>query len=62
MIQVCAWCKEQIRDLGGDSQEVSDGICADCRKKHFPETRRSVREQAAALVAKDSAERDRPRG
>lgn len=30
---------------------VSDGICADCRKKHFPETLRTVQENAQELIA-----------
>lgn len=78
MIQVCAWCKTTIRDLGGEAgkseapgpldesgrktgrsdKETSDGICLDCRKEFFPETLRSVREQAAKLVASPAAKSD----
>jgi hypothetical protein len=61
MTQICAWCKKEIRDLGGE-EGISDGLCLDCRKKHFPETLRSVREQAEALVAKDAPQRNLARG
>lgn len=30
---------------------VFDGICADCREKHFPETLRTVQENARDLLA-----------
>jgi hypothetical protein len=62
MIQICAWCKTQIADLGGDPEEVSDGICKDCLGKYFPERGKSVREQAQALVDQDAPQRARSRG
>jgi hypothetical protein len=49
MIQMCAWCKDKIRDLGGETG-ISDGICAGCRKEYFPETLLSVREIAQAIL------------
>lgn len=56
MIQMCAWCKKTMRDLGGQ-EGISDGICIECRKEHFPETLLTVREQGEALVAEDDAQR-----
>jgi hypothetical protein len=62
MIVICAWCKTQIADLGGTSNETSDGICRECLQKHFPERRRSVQEEAQALVDQDAAQRGGSRG
>ena len=50
MTIACAWCQATIREVGGKAG-VSHGICRECRQEHFPETLRSVREQAAAIVA-----------
>lgn len=57
IILVCAWCRSEIIQLVsaslGDAPEemVFDGICADCREKHFPETLRTVQENARDLLA-----------
>lgn len=63
MILMCAWCKEEMKNLGGKAEckapgkgrlhgkGVSHGICLDCRKRYFPETLRSVQENAKALVS-----------
>ncbi len=58
MIQRCAWCKAKIRDLGGDGGKVSDGICQGCRKEKFPETLRTVQENAAAIVCESRKGRE----
>jgi hypothetical protein len=50
MIQQCAWCKKEIARVGKGTQ-ISDGICADCRAAYFPETLRTVQENAQALLA-----------
>jgi hypothetical protein len=70
MIQRCAWCKVTMRKLGeGNEQkdpgkgrfcgkeDISDGICPDCREKHFPETLRTVQENGIRRVAEFGAGR-----
>jgi hypothetical protein len=66
MIVMCAWCKTESNvkseieapgPLGesgkkkGRSLGKADGICADCRAEYFPETLRTVQENAQALLA-----------
>jgi hypothetical protein len=63
MILMCAWCKETIQDLSGSIRDhgprptrwsckegIVDGICLDCRKSFFPETLRTVQENAQATL------------
>jgi hypothetical protein len=50
MILKCAWCNETMKDLGGRGGKDSHGICHECREKYFPETLRTVRENAAAII------------
>lgn len=63
MILQCAWCHETITNFveaTGDAGKkparwkekdgVMDGICLDCRKSYFPETMRTVQENAQATL------------
>lgn len=45
----CAWCKDSIQKLG-EGKGTVDGICPKCRKTHFPETLRTVQENARELL------------
>jgi hypothetical protein len=49
MTFMCAWCNEKIREFGG-KPGMAHGICTDCRAKFFPETLRTVQENAQAIV------------
>lgn len=46
---MCAWCNEKIREFGG-KPGMAHGICPDCRAKFFPETLRTVQENAQSIV------------
>lgn len=47
---LCAWCKGTIKDSVGNVASVSHGICAECRLKNFPETLRTVQENAQTIM------------
>ena len=46
-VTVCAWCDKTLRtqrvwrDDPSAPDEVSDGICADCERKYFPDVAKS---------------------
>jgi hypothetical protein len=47
---LCAWCDGTIKEFGRE-RGFFYGICSNCRKKHFPETLRTVRENGKAILA-----------
>jgi len=46
---ICMWCNANGKNLAGKQGQM-DGICRDCRQKHFPETLRTVRENGKAIL------------